>query len=96
MEENNIPFFTHDKKLKIYITFFFKGNYRRDLDNASKLFLDCLSSILYVDDDQIYKLVVEKRIGCKSNKICMAIEKLDEIELKLLDLLERDLEKLND
>ena len=37
-----------------------------DIDNTTKMCLDCMNGIVYLDDKQIYKVTAEKQYGEKS------------------------------
>ena len=59
---------------------YFKDKRKRDLDNYNKVLIDCLKNKLFEDDDQIYKLYMEKHIGCGFNKICIITESLETVQ----------------
>ena len=48
------------KKMSITIALYFGDKRKRDIDNYHKLSLDALSGIVYEDDSQIQRMVVEK------------------------------------
>ena len=51
------------------ITLFFKDRRARDVDNFNKLVLDALEGIIYLDDKQIQKLTVEKKLSAENPRI---------------------------
>mgnify|MGYP001258758510 CR=1 FL=1 len=67
-------------KIKLSLILYFKDKRKRDLDNYNKVLIDCLKNKLFEDDDQIYKLYMEKHIGCGFNKICIIIESLETVQ----------------
>ncbi len=54
--------FNKNVKFEIQLIFFFKNYPKRiDVDNLLKPVLDCFSGLVYKDDNQIFKLISEKR-----------------------------------
>lgn len=70
-------------KLKTSISLYFKDKRKRDIDNYNKGILDAMTGIIYVDDSQIDKLSLSKKIGCGFNKIEIIIEEIQDKEAKL-------------
>jgi crossover junction endodeoxyribonuclease RusA len=56
-----------EEKLQLSLFLFFKDKRRRDNTNYDKLTIDALIGIAYNDDSQIYRTVIEKKIGCPSD-----------------------------
>lgn len=53
----------------VKIDLYFKDKRRRDVDNYNKLVLDALEGIVYEDDKQIQKLIVEKHISADDPRV---------------------------
>ena len=66
-------------KIELFITLYFKDNRKRDVDNYAKVLIDCLKNNLFEDDDMIYKLHMEKKIGQEEEKICIEIKEFIDI-----------------
>jgi Holliday junction resolvase RusA-like endonuclease len=49
--------------LEVSLLFVLPDNRRKDLDNLSKAVLDGMNGIVYADDKQITRLVLEKQVG---------------------------------
>ena len=58
------------------ILLYFKDKRRRDVDNYNKLVLDSLEGIIYEDDKQIQKLIVEKKISAEDPRVEIKISKI--------------------
>ncbi len=65
-----------DSRLELNITFNFKDRRKRDIDNYCKGVLDSMSGIVFVDDEQIDKLNLTKKIGCGFDRIDIEIKEL--------------------
>ena len=63
-------------KIEMTIIYYFKDNRCRDIDNYQKVLIDCMKDILFEDDKMIYKLNLEKYIGCNFNKIIVDIKSI--------------------
>ena len=63
-------------KIEMSIIYYFKDNRCRDIDNYQKVLIDCMKDILFEDDKMIYKLNLEKHIGCTFNKIIIDIKSI--------------------
>lgn len=50
----------------VSINVFYKDKRRRDIDNALKILFDCFNKIVWLDDKQVVRLVINKTIGAKS------------------------------
>jgi crossover junction endodeoxyribonuclease RusA len=68
-----------DKPVSVEVTYTFKDNRKRDLDNLTKTLLDVLeeAGILY-DDKFVYKLVIEKKIKQPEEKTQIRIFNYDQ------------------
>jgi len=64
-----------DHKIKLTIVYMFKGNRRRDLDDADKALFDCLNGVLYTDDSLIFERNGYKIMSCNENIIHIEIDK---------------------
>lgn len=64
-------------KIEMSIIYYFKDNRCRDIDNYQKVLIDCMKDILFEDDKMIYKLNLEKHIGCDNNKIIIYIKSIN-------------------
>ncbi len=60
--------------IKLTVVFRFKDKRKRDLDNYLKVLLDSLKGLYFHDDDQVYGLSVEKRIGCSAEGVEITLE----------------------
>jgi Holliday junction resolvase RusA-like endonuclease len=69
-----------DKEICMMIYFEFKGKREIDLDNVARALINALEGTIYKNDRQIYKLILEKRINCKENKIDVMWEEIKEEE----------------
>ena len=49
-----------EARLKIELSFYFKGIRKRDTDNYIKPMIDCLSGVLFDDDEQIDSVYAER------------------------------------
>ena len=58
-----------DCELDVWIQFFYKGNYGRDIDSGVKITLDSLNNQAWKDDNQIKKLTVELFEPSSQNEI---------------------------
>ena len=61
-------------RIKVFDKFFNKKDgkiKKKDIDNFSKAILNCMTGIIYIDDSQIFKLILEK---IHSEEIGMEIE----------------------
>jgi len=56
-------------KISLGIKLYFGDKRKRDIDNYNKLILDAMSGIVYFDDNQINKLVLEKFYDKKNPRI---------------------------
>jgi len=65
-------------KIELKLILYFKDKRKRDVDNYAKVLIDCLKNKLFEDDDMIYKLYMEKHIGCGENKIEIIVTKLED------------------
>jgi len=65
---------------EVYIKFFWTDKRKHDLDNYNKILLDILieEKIIY-DDNNIFKLILEKYIKQKENKIEIFIKKIKKV-----------------
>lgn len=61
--------------IRIHIIFYFWDKRRRDLDNYLKIILDSMTWLVYNDDCQIQKLVLEKYICKETPRIEINFEK---------------------
>jgi crossover junction endodeoxyribonuclease RusA len=52
-----------DERLLVTVDFFFENKAKRDLDNYLKALLDCMSGVVWTDDSQIWRLVLQKHIA---------------------------------
>ena len=59
-------------RLRIVLTF--RDKRKRDLDNYLKVLLDSLKGVYFNDDDQVYGLLVEKRIGYPNEGVEISLE----------------------
>ena len=59
--------------MDIIINFYFKDRRCVDIDNFNKVTLDALNKIVYIDDSQIFKLELNKYIGCNNYRIDIII-----------------------
>lgn len=50
-----------DCPLQVRLVLYFSENRTHDIDNYCKLVMDAGTGILWVDDKQIYKLIIEKK-----------------------------------
>jgi len=64
---------TKDKQLKVNIKLYFGDKRRRDIDNYNKTILDSMEGIVYEDDCQIKKLVVEKFVDKDNPRVEITI-----------------------
>ena len=64
-----------DWNLEVYIKLVFWDKRKRDIDNWHKLTLDAMSKLIYNDDTQIIKFIVEKTID-KIPKIEIYIQEI--------------------
>jgi Holliday junction resolvase RusA-like endonuclease len=60
--------------VKLTVVFKFKDKRKRDLDNYLKVLLDSLKGLYFNDDDQVYGLSAEKRIGCPNEGVEITLE----------------------
>ena len=51
------------ENLEVTLLFVLPDNRRKDLDNLSKAVLDGMNGIVYADDKQITRLILEKQVG---------------------------------
>ena len=51
-----------DCKIELSVKLFFSTKHKRDIDNFSKVLLDSLTGIVWVDDSQIHVMHIEKHI----------------------------------
>ena len=58
----------------IDVSFYFSDKRKRDLDNYITGLLNALKKRWFEDDDQVYKLVLTKHIGCKFDKTVVTIK----------------------
>lgn len=68
------------KPLKCYIGLdidFYVPNHRSDLDNLLKATIDCLTGILWDDDNQIVQILTNKYIDKKNPRITIELNKYD-------------------
>lgn len=64
-------------KLEVTLSFFHGDQRKRDIDNYNKLILDALSGILYYDDKQIQKLLIEKHYDKANPRIELSIKQYE-------------------
>lgn len=47
----------------VQIDLFYSDKRKRDIDNPTKALLDCMTSIVFLDDSQITELIITKNVG---------------------------------
>lgn len=52
-----------DKPVEVFIKLYFKDKRLHDIDNYNKILFDSLTGIVWLDDNQITKMTVEKFIN---------------------------------
>jgi len=62
--------------IKMFVRCEYKYKYGKDVDNSLKLILDALQGVVYEDDNQVEKLLVEKQEGCEEDKIIIKIKEM--------------------
>ena len=60
--------------IRLTVVFNFKDRRKRDLDNYLKVLLDSLKGLYFIDDDQVYGLSAEKRVGCPAEGVEITLE----------------------
>ena len=62
--------------IEMTITLFFKDKRKRDIDNYNKLVLDALEGIVFEDDHQIQKLIINKDYSADNPRVEIQWQKL--------------------
>lgn len=75
MNRYNIDILRGQLEVEIDVTFTSRN---RDIDNITKPILDSLQGIVYKNDNQIYRLLINKNIG-KSESLVIKIGGLDDV-----------------
>jgi Holliday junction resolvase RusA-like endonuclease len=65
-----------DKKVKVYLEFHYKHNYKRDIDSGVKITLDCLQGVVIEDDYQIDELMVRRYEGAEEDKVIIMVKEI--------------------
>lgn len=65
-----------DDDFKLKVNCYFKGARRRDIDNVSKALFDALKGFVYVDDSQMFELVLRKFNNSEEDKIVISWKQL--------------------
>jgi len=63
-------------ELEVNMKLYFKDKRKRDIDNFNKLILDAGTGILWEDDSQIQKLVIEKFIDKNNPRIELTVSRI--------------------
>lgn len=67
--------YLHEGKVSIEVRFFFGRE--SDIDSRLKCLLDSLQGILYADDKQVYRLVVDKDKDTKNPRAELVVKDLE-------------------
>ena len=65
-----------DKRIKLTFEFHFKGKRKRDTSNYIKSLEDCLSGILFTDDEQIDEIVARRSYHAPEHLTVINIEEI--------------------
>ena len=57
------------KRIELHLDLYFKDKRKKDIDNYCKGILDSMSGLIFEDDEQIDKLIINKIIGYGRDKI---------------------------
>jgi crossover junction endodeoxyribonuclease RusA len=67
-----------DYNIELYIKLYFKDKRKRDIDNHSKIILDSLTGIVYLDDKYIKKMTIEMLYDKRNPRAEIEISKYKE------------------
>lgn len=81
MVDNNLEMFEKGVNIKVEISFTFGNKRKNDLDNFTKVILDCCSDILFFDDCFITDLHIKKNYVKKTPKIIVKINKIEYVDI---------------
>lgn len=63
--------------VEVCIRLFFKDKRRRDYDNYGKLLNDSLEGVVFIDDKQIQRAVIEKHLDKENPRIEVSVRGID-------------------
>lgn len=63
-------------EVSLTIIYRLKGKRSIDIDNASKLLIDCLKNKLFEDDKMVMSLYAEKVMNCNKDEIQVLVKKI--------------------
>jgi len=65
-----------DQKIKVEMQIFFSDRIKRDVDNYSKIILDSLNKVVWVDDSLIVQLCITKNYDKMNPRAELIIKKI--------------------
>lgn len=68
-------------RLKIELSFFFKGKRKRDTDNYIKPTIDCLSGILFDDDEQVDEVIAKRYYRSENYKTLIKVTAIEKASI---------------